>query len=432
MGAATSAPDEARAARRLRPAERLMRGREAAFVPQHQAGRSRPPVGTLAPLYAAGFTTAFGAHSIAAGLGAESGSIGLGLLTFGVLLAVYDVAEVILKPVFGSLSDRVGVKPVIVGGLLLFAVASLFGVFSTSPVLLGFARLGQGVAASAFSPASSAAVARLAGPTAAGQYFGKYGSWKGIGYALGPLLGAGLIWLGGFPALFITLTIVATAICLWVVVAVPSLPVLPRQRYTVLDLFRQTTDRAFIVPTLALAASAGALGVAVGFLPLLGATFQLSLFGSMAVVTVLALTSTVTQPAVGRLRDQGRITTGVGIGVGLALVAAGFALLSVAPLPATLYLAAMILGLGIGITTPLGFAHLAATTPAARIGRTMGNAELGRELGDAGGPLLVGGIATTVSLAAGLGIFALMLGAAGASCSIALRRTPQRDTAATS
>lgn len=52
---------------------------------------------TVAPLYAAGFTTAFGAHSIAAGLGSEFGSLGTSLLTLGILLAVYDLAEVILN-----------------------------------------------------------------------------------------------------------------------------------------------------------------------------------------------------------------------------------------------------------------------------------------------------------------------------------------------
>ncbi len=86
-----------------------------------------PSPRVLAPLYAAGFTTAFGAQSIAAGLGAESGGIGLGLLTFGLLLALYDLAEVIPKPVFGSLSDRIGAKPVIVAGLIGFAVFSLLG-----------------------------------------------------------------------------------------------------------------------------------------------------------------------------------------------------------------------------------------------------------------------------------------------------------------
>ncbi|MEO7146969.1 MAG: MFS transporter, partial [Terrimesophilobacter sp.] len=242
-----------------------------------------------APLYAAGFTTAFGAHSIAAGLGAETANIGVSLLTFGLLLAVYDIAEVILKPIFGSLSDLIGVKPVIVIGLAVFAAASLLGVVETNPILIGIARLGQGAAAAAFSPASSSAVARLAGPCAAGRYFGRYGSWKGLGYALGPLLGAALISVGGFPALFATLATVATATSVWALIAVPRLPVLPRPRYTVVDLIRQTTDRSFLIPTFALAAATGALGVAVGFIPLLGTALHLSLFASMAAVTILAV-----------------------------------------------------------------------------------------------------------------------------------------------
>ena len=55
----------------------------------------------LLPLYAAGFVTAFGAHSIAASLGGYTEAEHASLLTLGVLLAVYDGAEVVLKPVFG-------------------------------------------------------------------------------------------------------------------------------------------------------------------------------------------------------------------------------------------------------------------------------------------------------------------------------------------
>ena len=391
-----------------------------------KASKGRGPAipGNLAPLYAAGFTTAFGAHSIAAGLGAETGDLGLGLLTFGVILALYDVAEVILKPVFGSLSDRIGSKPVVVGGLVAFAVASAFGILATTPVVLGLVRIGQGAAASAFSPASSAAVARLAGPAAAGRYFGKYGSWKGLGYVLGPLLGAGLIGAGGFPALFVALTAVSLATALWTLLAMPRLPVLTGPRYTAMDLIRQTTERGFLIPTTALAAATGALGVAVGFLPLLGANLHLPLIGSMAVVAVLALSSTLTQPVVGRLRDQGRITDRAGMAVGLFLIAAGIAALAILPLPATLYLAAVVLGMGIGIATPLGFAHLAGTTPPERMGRTMGTAELGREIGDAGGPLIVGSIAAALSLAAGLWTLALLVAGCAALCLVLLRPRP--------
>ena len=58
------------------------------------------------PLFAAGFVTAFGAHSIAAKLGAASPDLATHLLALGVLLALYDGAEVLLKPVFGSEPNR--------------------------------------------------------------------------------------------------------------------------------------------------------------------------------------------------------------------------------------------------------------------------------------------------------------------------------------
>lgn len=375
----------------------------------------------LPALNAAGFVTAFGAHSIAAGLGVESHNIGLSLLNFGVLLAVYDLAEVILKPVFGSLSDRIGVKPVIVGGLIAFAMISLLGVFGSNPLLLGLTRFGQGAAASAFSPASSAAVARFAGPASAGRYFGKYGSWKGLGYALGPLIGAGLIWIGGFPSLFLVLAVSAAATACWAVCTVPRLPVLARPRYSLADLARQLTDRSFLLPVAALAVATGALGVAVGFLPLLGTDRGLNPLASIATVTVMAIASSLVQPLIGRMRDAGRVGTRAGITGGLLVITLAVASVALAPFPTVLYLAALGLGVGIGATTALGFAHLGATIPLERMGRTMGTAELGRELGDAGGPLLVGAVATVAGFATGIGALGLVCGAVCILCGTSLR-----------
>jgi len=365
-----------------------------------------------APLYAAGFVTAFGAHSIAASLGAQSENIGLTLLNLGILLALYDVSEVFLKPVFGALSDRIGAKPVIVGGLAAFGALSLIGLWAADPVMLALARLGQGAAASAFSPASSAMVARMARGGKAGTYFGRYGSWKSLGYIIGPLLGAGLIWAGGFALLFGTLSALAAATALWVLLAVPHLEPLPRQRYTVLDLARQVGERRFLVPTLVLAASTAALGAAVGFLPALATRHGLDAIAGTAAVSLLALGSVLTQPRIGSMRDRDSISDNTGTTAGLLLIAAGVTLLAVAPGPVTIFIAAAAIGVGVGAATPLGFAHLADTTPPERMGRTMGSAELGRELGDAGGPLLVGGVATLTALPFGLGALALLIAAA--------------------
>ena len=155
------------------------------------------PARWMWPLYAAGFTTAFGAHGIAANLGGFSADAVTSLMVLGGLLALYDGAEVLLKPVFGSLADRVGLRPVLVGGLVAFAVASALYVVADSPGWLWAARLGQGAAASAFSPAASALVARLHPAVKRGRAFGSYGFYKSIGYTLGPLLGGLLVWPAG-------------------------------------------------------------------------------------------------------------------------------------------------------------------------------------------------------------------------------------------
>ncbi|MBK3638226.1 MFS transporter, partial [Streptomyces sp. MBT97] len=359
------------------------------------------------PLYAAGFTTAFGAHGIAANLGGLSDGAVTSLLVLGGLLALYDGAEVVLKPVFGSLADRVGAKPVLVGGLTAFGAASALYALADSPGWLWAARLGQGAAASAFSPSASALVARLNPAARRGRAFGGYGFYKSLGYTLGPLLGGVLVRAGGLRLLFTVLAVLGAAVAAWAAAAVPAVPPLPRRRQTVLDLARRLADPVFLGPTAALAAATAALSAGVGFLPVSGAAAGLGPLATGAAVSVLAATGAVVQPYAGRALDERRVTAGTGLAAGLALTAAGLACAMVSGLAGVL-LAAVLIGAGTGVITPLGFAALATRTPEERMGRTMGAAELGRELGDAGGPLLVAGVGTAATLAYGYAALAAL------------------------
>jgi MFS family permease len=364
----------------------------------------------LYPLYAAGFVTAFGAHSIAAGLGLFTGEHHASLLALGILLAVYDGAEVILKPVFGTLADRIGPRPVLLGGLAAFAAASAVFVVVGNPALLVVVRFGQGAAASAFSPAAGAMVARLSHGTRHGRVFGSYGAFKSLGYALGPILGAVLITAGGYPALFIALTVLALAVTGWAALAVPTVPPLPRRRQTVLDLSRRLGSADFLHPTVTLASATAALAVGVGFFPVLAIEAGMSLIVTGAAVSLLSVTAVLVQPLAGRARDSGRLSDGIGMAAGIGLAAAGLLAAALLTVPVGVVVAGVMVGAGTAISTPLAFAHLAGTAPPERLGQTMGAAEIGRELGDAGGPLLVGAIAAAVSLTGGLAALAIVLG----------------------
>jgi MFS transporter, DHA1 family, tetracycline resistance protein len=374
-------------------------------------GRGR----TLAPLYAAGFVTAFGAHGIAANLGGYTHSEGASLWVLGVLLAVYDGAEVVLKPVFGTLADRIGPRPVLLGGLIGFAACSAAFVVAGSPALLGVARLGQGAAAAAFSPAAGAMVARLTPAARRGRAFGGYGGWKSLGYVAGPLLGSALVTFGGLSLLFTVLAALAVAVAVWAVVAVPAVAPRPRRRQTVLDLARRLSRRDFLAPTACLAATTAALSVGVGFLPVRGAAAGLHPIETGAAVSVLAIATALVQPWAGRARDAAWLADRTGMAAGLALAAGGLVLAGVLPGLPGLLAGALITGAGAGLATPLGFAALAAHAPPDRIGATMGAAEVGRELGDAGGPLVVAAVATATSLTGGLLALALLTAAAAAA-----------------
>ena len=365
----------------------------------------------LAPVYGAGFVTAFGAHAVAANLGAYATGRHSSLWELGLLLGVYDLAEVVLKPVFGSVVDRAGPRPVMLGGLVAFALASAAFALAGSPHWLGLARLGQGCAAAAFSPAAGAAVAGLGGAKRTGRLFGGYGGAKSVGYLLGPLAGGAIVDAAGYRALFAVTGAVALVAAVGIAARMPTLAGSPRSRSGVAGLVVQLHDPRFARPVLLLGAATAALSAGVGFLPLLGVRHHLSPLATGALVSLLAATTAVAQPWAGRANDAGRLPA-VGPAAALAACAAGFGMAAAWPTPGGLAVAALAIGAGVAVATPVGFSLLAAGAPPDRLGRTMGAGEVGRELGDAGGPILVGAF-SGFGLTAGLVALCAALVAAG-------------------
>lgn len=372
----------------------------------------------LAPLYAAGFVTAFGAHAVAANLGGYGIAHHTSLWELGLLLGVYDLAEIVLKPVFGTLSDRIGPRPVLLGGLLAFALASAAFAIAGQAQWLGVARLAQGAAAAAFSPAAGATLAALGGRKRTGSLFGGYGGAKSLGYLAGPLVGGALVGVGGYDLLFASLAVLASAAGALAARTLPQIPPTPRPRSTILDLARRVTHPSFLRPVALLSLGTAALSAGVGYLPVIGARHDLTPLETGALVSLLAATTALLQPWAGKAHDRAALPCNAGPSA-LLLAAAGFVIAALLANVAGIAIAALLIGAGVAISTPIGFATLADAAPTGRMGQTMGAGEVGRELGDAGGPILVGAF-SPAGLATGL----LALAAAISLGAIATWRRP--------
>src|SRR5437660_2055833 len=114
---------------------------------------------------------------------------GASAATVGALFASFSVAQLLLAPVWGRLSDRVGRKPVLVLSLAGTAVGSLMTGLAGSLPLLFAGRIVDGMSGASISVAH-AAVADVAPPAQRARLFGLLGAAFGVGFVAGPAIGA--------------------------------------------------------------------------------------------------------------------------------------------------------------------------------------------------------------------------------------------------
>ncbi|HEX2754522.1 MAG TPA: MFS transporter, partial [Candidatus Limnocylindrales bacterium] len=126
-------------------------------------------------------------------------SHGLAVAEVGILAAAYPAVWGLGQIGTGALSDRIGRKGLIVGGMLLqagaigvIAVASTFAVW-----LLAAALLGLGTAM--VYPTLLAAVADVAAPSWRGAAVGVYRLWRDLGFAAGAVVAGVLADRAGMP-----------------------------------------------------------------------------------------------------------------------------------------------------------------------------------------------------------------------------------------
>ena len=145
---------------------------------------------------------------------------GTSTATVGLVMSAYFVAGLIVQYPLGHLGDRIGQRPVLIGGLLSYAVGSLG--FLLHPGAAGYIALrgAQGAGAGAVQVASFAMVGAVVAPDRRGRAFSWLFAGQLGGMAIGPLAGS-FAGISGMPILFVATAITSTVASGW---ALSSLP----------------------------------------------------------------------------------------------------------------------------------------------------------------------------------------------------------------
>lgn len=118
------------------------------------------------------------------------------------VVVAYLAALTISVVIAGRLGDRCGLKPMLMAGLTVFAVASvLCGVAPTLWLLIG-ARALQGIGAAFLMTLAMALMRQTASEARMGRAMGLLGTVSALGTALGPSLGGLLIAVTGWRGIF--------------------------------------------------------------------------------------------------------------------------------------------------------------------------------------------------------------------------------------
>lgn len=172
--------------------------------PPVPAGRIHHPKASFAGLF---FVTFCGLIAVGAVLPVlpryVHQELGYGDVAVGVVIGVYAVTGLLLRPVAGRMADRWGRKPTVLLGSLLIVVSSLLYLPHAGLASLIAARLVLGVGEGSVYTAGSAWIVDMAPAARRGRVLGLYGLAVWGGLSVGPLAGQLILTAGSYTAVWI-------------------------------------------------------------------------------------------------------------------------------------------------------------------------------------------------------------------------------------
>lgn len=321
----------------------------------------------------------------------------------GALAATYALAQVIAAPLWGMASDRVGRRPVLLVSLAGASVGAFLTGFAGSLWLLFLARALHGASGASYV-AAQAYVADVTSPERRARGMGLIGAAFGVGFVIGPAIGAGLALID-LRAPFIFAGVLAALGFLVALRFLPeSRPVTVRMQEAATRTARRLPREAYGILAVAFVATAAFVGVEAIFA--LFVERQLG-YGPVAIALVfvyIGVAAVISQGLlvgpVARRWGEARMLVGGLVGTGLGMLAVGLSDELWQLLPALLLMALAWGFVYAGISTLITFqagdhaqgGTLGVLGSASGLARVVGPLGAGFALGALGAPapLLIG------------------------------------------
>ncbi|PGM47779.1 MFS transporter [Bacillus cereus] len=213
----------------------------------------------------------------------------------GLMMGMFTIAAVVIRPIIGGMLDKYGRKSFIIWGLIFFGLTMLSYNLASTILFLAFLRVIHGVTWAVSTTAVGTAITDIIPDSRRGEGMGWYGMAMTIAMAIGPMIGLWVVQNYSFHGLFLLATLLSFMAV--VLSLITKMPFAPQKEKGKIQLF----EKSVLSITIVVFFLSFAYGGITTFLPLFASSIDVNP-GTFFLVYAIALT--IVRPISGKLLDK--------------------------------------------------------------------------------------------------------------------------------
>ncbi|MDF9447863.1 MFS transporter [Bacillus toyonensis] len=213
----------------------------------------------------------------------------------GLMMGMFTIAAVVIRPIIGGMLDQYGRRSFIIFGLILFGLTMYSYNLASTIVLLAVLRVIHGVTWAVSTTAVGTAITDIIPDSRRGEGMGWYGMAMTIAMAIGPMIGLWVVQYYSFHGLFLLATLLSFMAV--ILSLITKMPFTPQKEKGKIQLF----EKSVLSITVVVFFLSFAYGGITTFLPLFASSINVNL-GMFFLVYAIALT--IVRPISGKLLDK--------------------------------------------------------------------------------------------------------------------------------